>query len=278
MQQYEKPTSAAVSFLFVPGNRPDRFQKALDSGASRVILDLEDSIPDSDKAQAQTNVTAALHRGLSAPVFIRINGVGSTWLDADLGAIHDAGTARPGCIAGVVIPKLESVAAVDRIRSVVRADLELIGLVESAVGVRELGELARSGVSRLGVGAIDLSVDLGAEVNSPLLQSVYTDVVIGSRACGIDAPLGSPPLTLDDPAGIEAEARRLSAMGIGGQLCIHPKQVPPIHRGFAPTQEQIAWARRVQASIGGAVQVDGQMVDLPVRNRAARIIELSEAQ
>lgn len=136
--------------------------------------------------------------------------------------------------------------------------------------------LAAAGVARLAVGAVDLSVDLGTEVYSPVLDHIYARVVLASRLAGIGAPIGSPPLDLRAVEAIEAEARRLKSMGIGGQLCIHPAQVPAVHAGFAPTEQQVDWARRVLASEGGSVQVDGQMVDKPVRDRAERIVELAE--
>lgn len=272
---------AAVSYLFVPGSRADRFEKALASGADRVIIDLEDAVDVAEKDEARRLVCEALSAGLSAPVLIRLNTPGTPWFDEDLRALAEVIAERPGGLAGVVVPKLESGDAVERVREELCAgartgEFEIIGLVESAAGVQAVDMLAAAGVARLAVGAVDLSVDLGTEVYSPVLDHIYSRVVLASRIAGIGAPIGSPPLDLRAVEAIETEARRLKSMGIGGQLCIHPAQVPAVRAGFAPTEQQVDWARRVLASEGGSVQVDGQMVDKPVRDRAERIVELAE--
>ena len=268
----------AASYLFGPGSRPDRFAKAVAAGADRVILDLEDAVAAEEKADARAAVRRALAEGLDAPVLVRLNAVDSPWFADDLRALAEAVERGRTGLAGVVIPKLESEAQIARVRETLPADdqYEIIGLIESALGVQRVERLVEAGVSRLAVGAVDLSVDIGGEVQSPLLDAVYARIVLASRAARIAPPLASPPLELRDAEGIETAARRLASMGVTGQLCIHPAQVDPRHRGFAPSSEQIAWARRVLGSVGGSVQVDGQMVDKPVRDRAERILALAE--
>ena len=269
---------AAVSYLFVPGMRADRFEKAIASGADRVIIDLEDAVDVADKDQARGLVSAAITEGLSAPILVRINPAETVWFDEDLRALAEAAAKNPSGFAGVVIPKLESgaaVAAVLEAFGAASAELEFVGLIESAAGVQALDTLAASGISRLGVGAVDLSVDLGTDISSPVLDFVYAQAVIASRLAGIGAPIGSPPLDLRADDATEAEARRLKSMGLAGQLCIHPAQVTPVHAGFAPTTDQVEWAHRVMASEGAAAQVDGQMIDKPVRERAERILALA---
>ena len=105
-----------------------------------------------------------------------------------------------------------------------------------------------------------------------IIDFAYAQVVIASRLSGITAPLASPPLGFRDAEAIERNARRLRGMGLGGHLCIHPAQVAPIHAGFEPSSQEIEWATRVIDSVGGAVQVAGEMVDKPVREKAARIL------
>jgi len=270
--------SQAVSYLFVPGSCADRFEKALAAQPDRVIIDLEDAVDPADKGSARDAVVAALRAGLAAPILVRINGDDTEWFEGDLAALGALVHETPGRLAGVVIPKIESVVTIARAREALGADesVEIIGLIESAVGVHAVDELAAGGVSRLAIGGIDLSVDLGSDVVSPLSDYVYAKVVIASRIAGIPAPIASPPLELRDAAGIEAAARRLKSMGVGAQLCIHPAQLGAVHAAFAPTDAEIDWARRVLASEGAAAQVDGQMVDKPVRDRAERIIALAE--
>lgn len=268
----------SVSYLFVPGSREDRFEKAIAAGADRVIIDLEDAVDPADKATARASIVAALAGKLSAPVLVRLNGDDSEWFTDDVAALSAASRENPGALAGVIMPKLESTETVAEIREAFGSapDFEVIGLIESAKGVSLFDTLAASGVTRLAIGGVDLSVDLGSDVYSPLLDHVYARVVIASRLAGIGAPIGSPPLDLRDEAGIEATARRLKSMGIAAQLCIHPAQVAPVHKAFDPTQEEIEWAQRVLDSVGGSAQVDGQMVDKPVRDRAERVLAQAE--
>ncbi|NLA64451.1 MAG: CoA ester lyase, partial [Leucobacter sp.] len=224
-----EPTSTVAtrpeSYLFVPGARPDRFEKAIASAADRVIIDLEDAVEPAEKQQARDAIRAALAAGLEAPVLVRINAQDSPWFEDDLRMLSEVQAAHPGVLAGVVLPKIESVDAAKRVRAAFGDAahlMEFIGLIESALGVVSLVEIARSGVTRLGVGAVDLSVDLYSEVQSPTVDYVYAQVVIASRVAGIEPPIGSPPLEIHDAAGIEARARSLKAMGIAGQRCIHP--------------------------------------------------------
>jgi len=268
----------AVSYLFVPGSRADRFEKALGAGPDRVIIDLEDAVDPSEKTDARASIVDAIARGLSAPVLVRINGDDTPWFADDLAALAAVSREHPGRLAGLVLPKLESERTIGRVREAFGAldGLELIGLIESAVGVQAAEALAASGITRIAVGGVDLSVDLGSEVSSPLLDHVYARMVIASRLAGISAPIGSPPLELRDEEGIEASARRLKSMGVAAQLCIHPAQLAAVHAAFAPTEEEIGWAHRVMASEGASAQVDGQMVDKPVRDRAERILAIAE--
>lgn len=264
----------AVSYLFVPGSRPDRYAKAVAAGADRVIIDLEDAVDPSEKSAAREHVVSALREGPGAPVLVRLNGADTPWLIDDLEALSRMHREHPGRVAGLVLPKFEPDETMEHVRDAFGSleGLEIIGLIESALGVHSVHTLAASGVTRLAVGAIDLSVDVGSDVFSPLLDAVYAQVVIASRVAGIAPPLGSPPLDVRDVSGIASAARRLKSMGIGGQLCIHPAQLEPLHTAFAPTDEDVAWARRVVDSVGAAAQVDGQMVDKPVRDRAERIL------
>ena len=271
-------TAPSVSYLFVPGSRADRFEKALSAGADRVIIDLEDAVAVADKVPARASLCEALTRGLSGSVLVRVNAADTGWFTDDLAALAQVVSLRPEALAGVVIPKVETANTIEQVRTELSlgADAEIIGLIETAVGVRAAEQLAAAGVTRLAVGAIDLSVDLGTEIESPVLDATYAHVVITSRVAGIAAPLGSPPVEIQEHSSIEAGARRLRSMGIGGQLCIHPAQLDAVHAGFAPTAAQIEWARRIVASAGAAVKVEGQMVDKPVRDRAERILAATE--
>lgn len=262
-----------TSFLFVPATRPDRFEKAIAAGADSVIIDLEDAVAPSEKAEARAALAEALTAGLSHPVLVRVNPIDSAYGDDDIRTLLELPAEAQRSLLGVVFPKAESPIALRHVCTSFDEGLELIAMIESARGLRLVDEIISiPKITRIAVGAVDLSVDLDAENPSALIDYAYAQIVIASRLAEKAAPIASPPLVIHDEEFLETDARRLRGLGLHGQLCIHPAQVDPIHRGFAPTPEQVAWARNVVASDGAAVQVDGQMVDKPVREKAERIL------
>lgn len=264
-------STPSTSYLFVPGTHPERFSKALSSGADEVIIDLEDAVAIEDKDRALENACSALIGNLEGSVYVRVNPVESPWFGRDLQRLAKA--SENGLLRGLILPKAERAADIERLRDALPPQIEILALVETAIGVSKVNEIsAARGLARIGIGAVDLSFDLDSDTNSALMDTVYAQVTIASRVAGIASPLGSPPITIHDPGTIEESARRLRGFGLGGQLCIHPAQVAPIHAGFAPTNEQVDWAVQVMASVGGSVQVQGQMVDKPVRDKAQRIL------
>jgi citrate lyase subunit beta/citryl-CoA lyase len=265
--------SPDTSYLFVPGTHPQRFEKALNSGADNVIIDLEDAVSVEEKGNALENTLAALRAGLSRPVFVRVNTIDSPWFGGNVKELVELALSGTGSLKGIILPKVEDASPLESLRAVFPENVQIVGLIETAVGLHHAVKIAAAkGLTRLAVGAVDLSEDLGAENGSAIIDFAYAQVVIASRLSKIRAPLASPPMALRSPNVIETNARRLRGMGLGGSLCIHPDQVAPIHSGFAPTQHEVEWATRVMDSIGGAVQVNGEMVDRPVREKAARIL------
>ncbi len=283
--------AAAVSFLFVPASRPDRYAKALGSAADAVIIDLEDAVSVEEKDSALDHLLAALHAGLARPAHVRINAADSVWFERDLSAIAGLSPRARASVAGVLVPKAERADDVSRVvDALLRTErgngngagngaehpVDVIALIESAAGVVAARELAAvPGLTRFAVGAADLSFDLDAEIASATVDWVYAQLVIESRRAGLAGPIASPPFEIDDLEAVALESARLRGLGAAAQLSIHPAQIPAIHSGFLPSAERIAWAQRVMAAAAtadGAVQIDGQMVDKPVRDRAARII------
>lgn len=263
----------ARSWLFVPGSRPERFDKALAAGADVVIIDLEDAVAPEDKHSARDAVAAWLHPRHA--VVLRINSADSPWFDADL-----AICGRPG-VAAVMLPKAEHVAT---LAAVARAGARaLLPLVESAAGITALDALAAApGVQRLAFGSIDLQADLGMrDATEDELLCFRTAIVLASRRAGIGAPVDGVTTSIDDAARLQADAQRARRLGFCGKLCIHPKQVVAVNALFAPSAEEVSWARRVlgaAASAGGAaIAVDGKMVDRPVLLRAEAILREAAA-
>lgn len=265
--------TADSTYLFVPGTRPDRFEKALASGADRVILDLEDAVSPADKDAARDSVASALVTGLSAAVLVRINPQGTQECAADLEAFGALPESALQNLAGIVIPKSEYVADLASVSASFSTPVPLILLIETAVGVTNALTLAQApGVSRLALGAADYSLDLGIDLESQTIDYTYSKLVIASKAARLPGPIGSPFFSVHDAAGSEREARRLRALGVTAQLCIHPNQVAPVLAGFAPSPEDVTWALKMVGSDAGATAIDGQMVDRPVRERAELIL------
>jgi citrate lyase subunit beta/citryl-CoA lyase len=172
-----------------------------------------------------------------------------------------------------MLPKCEAAEQIEELAAQLGGGTCLIGLVETAIGVAKLDVIAKAkNLSRLALGAVDFGADVEADLDSATVVAAYTALVIHSRVAGLPAPIASPPLLLNDVTAVVDQARVLRGLGLGGQLCVHPRQVQPIHEGFAPTAHQLAWARRVMSTTSAATQVDGSMVDKPVRDRAARLL------
>jgi len=254
------------SLLFVPADRPDRFDKACSSGAGAVIVDLEDAVASQNKDAARAAVAAWLSP--QRQVLLRINAPGTPWFHDDL-----AIAAMPG-VSGVVLPKAERVNDVHAVARATRG--EVLPLIETAKGLEQAEAIAQvRGVSRLVFGSIDFQLDLGIRGDDLELLYFRSRLVFVSRFAGL-APVDGITVATHDVEKVRADALRARALGFGAKLCIHPAQVNVVNEAFAPSEAELAWARRVlvqaQASHGGAVKLDGQMIDRPVVLRAEAIL------
>jgi citrate lyase subunit beta/citryl-CoA lyase len=258
------------SYLFVPADRPERYAKALASAADAVVIDLEDAVPAAGKVSAR----AALESFLAADaergrVVVRINDERTPWFDDDLALL------AAHAVPTVMLPKAERVATIERLRARCPA-IHVLALVESARGVLAAEALAAApGVQRLVFGTIDFALDLDLSGDPVGLDHAASRLALASRAAGIAAPVAGVSTAIDDPAALQADLARARAHGFGAKLCIHPRQVATVHAALQPAADELAWARRVleAAAGGGAVQVDGRMVDRPVIERARRLLE-----
>jgi citrate lyase subunit beta / citryl-CoA lyase len=261
---------APRSYLFVPGNRPERFAKALAAGADAVIVDLEDAVPPDDKDSARANVLDALHE--AARVYVRINGADTAWFADDVAAL-----AGHRGVKGIVVPKAADIDALRSIASRSHDGLAILALLESAAAFKFLDAIATAPrVERLMFGTIDFQLDMGISGDGEELSFFRSQMTLASRLAGLASPVDGVTTTLDDVAEIEQAARRARRFGFGGKLCIHPKQIAPTHLAFMPSDDECNWARRVlqaaQASSGAATVVDGKMIDAPVIERAHVIL------
>ncbi len=280
------PPKLARSFLFVPGDRPERFSKALDSGADAIILDLEDAVGPSAKPTAREAILDWLPARHRDSVWIRINAVGTSvhsddisFLKALSARLQKAGIAAP---LRIMLPKVESRGLSEGMVAAVAhpAGIEIIAQIESALGLEQSRDFALApSISRLAFGSIDYSLDLGlAPDEDAALLHARSHLVWVSRLCGLPAPIDTVTVNLKDPAVIAQDARLAKRLGFGGKLCIHPSQVSEVNNAFSPSEKEIAWAREVirlsQEAGDGAISFGGQMIDKPVLLRAQRIIDL----
>ena len=259
------------TYLFVPGDRPERFAKALASGADAVVLDLEDAVLPAAKAAARAAVGQFLADSADAArLVVRINDEAAPGFADDLAMLAQRGA------AAVMLPKAERVATIVRLREACPS-VVVLPLVETARGVLDAELLAGApGVQRLVFGTIDFALDLDLGSDPLALDYAASRLALASRAAGIGAPVAGVTTAIDDETLLLAELARARTHGFGAKLCIHPKQVAPLHAALRPSDAELAWAQRVLAAAaaagGGAVQLDGRMVDKPVVERARRLV------
>ncbi|GHB59343.1 CoA ester lyase [Streptomyces umbrinus] len=262
----EHVIQTARSLLFVPGDNPARFDKAVDSGADLVVIDFEDAVAGDRKDSARASAVEWLSRGGRACV--RVNDpsgpLGATDLDALAGV--------PGLIA-LMLPKADSPDTAAAVAE--RAGVPVIALIESATGMVRVHDIAAApGVARLAFGHLDYSLDLGAEPGWDVLLNARSSLVLASRAAALPGPVDGVTTALDDAAALDGDLRRAKEIGFTAKLLVHPRQVPVTHAAFRPDEEAVRWAHRVVESVTGthAARVDGQMVDAPVLARARAIL------
>ncbi len=264
----------AHSYLFVPGNRPDRFDKALATAADVVVIDLEDAVDVSAKAEARRHVaqwTAQRDAQVLGRMALRVNGTASPLLAEDLVLLRDS------CIRMVMLPKVEDAEHVARVFDT-NPDVHVLPLLESALGLERCGEVAAApGVRRLVFGTIDFALDLDLDIDDDLqpLAEAAARIALASRLARLAAPVAGVTPQLHDEARLVADWSWFRRRGFGAKLCIHPRQVDPVHAALAPDAATVEWALRVVAadSAGhGAASVDGRMVDRPVVLQALRVL------
>jgi citrate lyase subunit beta/citryl-CoA lyase len=270
------PTLAlARSFLFVPGHRPERFAKALASGADAVIIDLEDAVPLDAKDTARSALLSAwadFDADQRARLLVRVNPAGTTWHEADLAAV-----ASLSGLGALMLPKAENPQQLEH--AFTACGVPVLPLIESAEGVGQMDAIARaSGVLRLGLGHIDLQADLRiiCGPDEAEIAPIRVAMVVASRRTHLPAPVDGVTTATTDADVLARDAQRSRRFGFGAKLCIHPAQVAGVHQALAPTEAECDWACRVLAAEvaagGGAFSVDGKMVDPPVLLLARQIL------
>ncbi|WP_298829806.1 CoA ester lyase [uncultured Piscinibacter sp.] len=267
------------TYLFVPGNRPERFAKALASGADAVVLDLEDAVAGDAKAFARNAIAdwiAAAAAEDRQRVVVRINDAHHPGFADDLQLLRETG------IAIAMLPKAEEAGQVAAVCA--RAPgIQVLALVESAVGIARADSVAAApGVVRLVFGTLDFALDLDLDIADDADALVYAAgrLTVASRAAGLPSPVAGVTPQLDDEARLLADLAWSRRHGFGAKLCIHPRQIAVVHRALAPDAQALDWARRVlaaEAASPGAARLDGRMIDRPVVLQARRLLRRAGA-
>lgn len=268
--------------LFVPGSRPERFAKAIASGADQVVLDLEDAVGPADKDSARASVLQFLERCRTdipgVECGLRINPPATAEGARDLRSLAEIAV-DPDF---VMIPKVESAADIRIVDGVLAGrEARLVPLIESPRGLLAAEAIASASarVSALMFGGYDYAMALRGRPCWDSFLAARSRLAIVAAASGVGF-IDVPHLAVDDPAALAEETDRVIALGATAKAAIHPAQVAIIQARFLPTAAQLEWARRViealEGRAGEAVAVDGKLVDRPIELAARQAMALGQ--
>ncbi len=281
------------TLLFVPGNQERRLEKARLIPADALILDLEDSVPPSEKDAARKMVAASIDELASSgkDIFVRINSLPTPYAVSDIKAVATSS------LRGICFPKSESKDDIRRAEALLadaekEAGLEagsiaILALIETPKGIINAYEIASASPRIIGAifGAEDFALEMGIK-RTKEGSEVYYPRAAFAIACHAANVLAIDSVYTDvrDTDGLIKESRAVAQLGFQGKAVIHPDQVGPVNQAFLPSDEEIAQARRVvQAFEAAAVQgqasisLDGRMIDAPVAERARKVLALADA-
>ena len=254
------------SVLFLPASNPRATARARESAADLVVLDLEDAVKAEDKAAAREAAAEAVATEWPMPVAIRVNGVGSEWHSLDVDAV-----ARSNADYAVVPRAISGHLARGVSEAVGRP---VLAMIETAAGVIAASEIAKE-TAGLIAGTNDLRADLKLPLDAtrePISASLQW-IVLAARAAGV-AVFDGVFNGLDDPEGFAREATTGRRLGFDGKSLIHPNQIAPCHRAFAPTEAEIARARALVAAFnGGAERFGDEMIERMHVEAAQRVLD-----
>lgn len=281
--------TAYRSFLFTPGNHPRRVEKVFVSGADAAILDLEDAVAVTEKPAARAAVVAALQRPRNCGGYVRVNAMDTPFAYGDFAAVVGPG------IDGIILPKVNAgwqlkaadwlLSELERQAGLPIGKIDLIPIIETGEGMANLQRIAqsRTRTRRMAFGAGDFTLDVGMAwtTDESELDPYRAQMVVQSRAAGLEAPLDTVWVELSNAEGLDESAQRAARIGFQGKMCIHPNQIDTVNRRFTPSATEIARAEKIMAAFDRAeaegsasIQVDGAFVDYPIVAKARRVLDL----
>lgn len=262
------------TWLFAPGDRPDRCQKALASASDQVIWDLEDAVNPEAKGAARQSLAKLLRSDLHRMPWIRINGWDTAWGEEDIGTLAEVVEGR----GRWVVPKANA----DVVRKLQCRGIvgKWLFIIETAQGLSDLyrpdDAWPTTGPARLALGAVDYRNDIGARETPDESELIFPRSVLAvtSRRWEWAQPIDCGVTALDAPDDIYRSALRGKNLGMGGKLVLHPNQIEPTHRAYSITPDEMRWARDIvsQSRDTGAYSLHGEVVDRPVIQRARDIL------
>jgi citrate lyase subunit beta/citryl-CoA lyase len=280
--------------LFVPGNQPERVDKAVLTTADAVIIDLEDAVPYALKKETRPIVREKILQHKDRNIFVRINGLDSEFVRDDLNEVVVE------TLCGIVVPKVERPVHIQEINQLLlkeekkkgirQGNISIIPLIESALAVENVAQIVSETTNperlfTVAFGAADFALDMGIEITKSGEELCYprARIAIACRAAKIEPPLDTPfMIDLKDREAFEADVKRARQYGFQGKLCIHPNQVDGCNQIFSPSKDEIEYARKVievfeeaEASGKAAIQLEGKFIDYPVVERCKRILKMT---
>jgi len=284
------------SFLYVPANREKFLEKSLGLPADALLFDLEDSVPAAEKQNARDGVRAYAPKIVGDRAWVRVNGIETGLAEADLDAVIGVKG-----LAGIFLPKVEAadevrkwdamVGALEKARGLAVGSIKLVLSVESALGVLNAYAMstATKRAASLAFGGAqdgDLNTDLGCiwSIDGPEMNHARSQVLLAARAARFDTPLDGVYANVRDPDGFEKDTTLSRRIGYRGRKLIHPSQIEPCNRLYAPSQQELDYYARVleafeQAERQGSASttVDGKMIDVAMANAARRALDQAAA-
>jgi citrate lyase subunit beta/citryl-CoA lyase len=280
------------SFLFAPGNHARKVAKVFDCGADNVILDLEDAVARAEKVATRALVVEALQRPRKGGAYVRVNAFNTEFCYGDAVAV-----AGPG-LDGIILPMVESsdqiaafdwlIGALERERGLPLGGIDIIPIIETGKGLANARTIASAGtrVKRMAFGAGDYTLDMNMEwtLAETELEHARAEMVVASRAAGLEAPIDTVWVHIKDLDGLATSAKRARQLGFQGKMCIYPPQVELVNGAFTPTEKEIAFARKVVAAFEAAeregsssIQLDGYFIDYPIVYKAQRTLDAASS-
>jgi citrate lyase subunit beta/citryl-CoA lyase len=266
-------------------------------GADNVILDLEDAVAKAEKVATRALVVEALKRprqsgAYRCGAYIRVNAFNTEFCYGDAVAVVGPG------LDGIILPMVESreqivafdwlVGALERERGLSPGGIDIIPIIETGKGIANARAIAAAGTraKRMAFGAGDYTLDMNMEwtLAESELEHARAEMAVASRAAGLEAPIDTVWVHINDLEGLASSAKRARQLGFQGKMCIYPPQVEPVNRAFTPTEKEVAFARRVVAAFekaeregSSSIQLDGFFIDYPIVYKAQRTLDAVRA-